>query len=89
MKLCKEQGIAHPARFPEKLADFFILAGSNENEIILDPFSGSGTTAASAQKNNRRWIGIEANADYCRLATMRLQQEQNEEGIVEEDVATD
>lgn len=89
MKLCKEQGIAHPARFPEKLADFFIVAGSNEDEIILDPFSGSGTTAASAQKNNRRWIGIDANADYCRLATMRLQQEQNEEGIVEEDVATD
>ncbi len=36
MRLCKERGIAHPARFPEKLAEFFILSGSEENEIILE-----------------------------------------------------
>lgn len=75
MKLCKEKGIAHPARFPEKLAEFFILSGSNRGEIILDPFSGSGTTAAVAQKNNRRWIGIDSNADYCELATARIKAE--------------
>ena len=78
MKLCKEQGIAHPARFPEKLAEFFILSGTDENDIVLDPFSGSGTTAAAANKHNRRWIGIDANDDYCRLATARLLQEQQE-----------
>lgn len=71
-KLCKERGIAHPARFPEKLAEFFILSGTNEGDVVLDPFSGSGTTAISAARNNRRWIGIDANADYCDLAKARM-----------------
>ena len=72
MKLCKEKGIAHPARFPEKLAEFFILSGSVEGDVILDPFSGSGTTAVVAQKNGRNWIGIDANDDYCELAQARI-----------------
>ena len=80
MKLCKEKGIAHPARFPEKLAEFFILSGSKEGDIILDPFSGSGTTATVAQKNNRKWIGIDANADYCELARARIEAEATVEG---------
>jgi DNA modification methylase len=78
IKLCREKGIAHPARFPEKLAEFFILSGSVEGDVILDPFSGSGTTAAVAIKNNRRWIGIDANPDYCELATARIEQERTE-----------
>lgn len=80
MKLCKEKRIAHPARFPEKLAEFFILSGSKEGDVILDPFSGSGTTAAVAQKNNRKWIGIDANADYCELARARIEAEATIEG---------
>ena len=72
MRLCKEKGVAHPARFPEKLVEFFILAGSNEGDIVLDPFSGSGTTAVVAAKNNRRWIGIDANPLYCELAKERM-----------------
>lgn len=83
MKLCKELGIGHPARFPEKLAEFFILSGSVEGDIILDPFSGSGTTAAVAQRLNRSWIGIEANEDYCKLATQRLMYEKD---LQEEDI---
>lgn len=80
MRLCKEKGIAHPARFPEKLAEFFILSGSKEGDIVLDPFSGSGTTATVAQKNNRKWIGIDANADYCELARARIEAEATVEG---------
>ncbi|OPX85429.1 MAG: Modification methylase PvuII [Pelotomaculum sp. PtaB.Bin104] len=72
-KLCKERGIAHPARFPEKLAEFFILAGTMEGDLVLDPFSGSGTTAVSAARNQRRWIGIDANPDYCDLAAARME----------------
>lgn len=72
-KLCKEKGIAHPARFPEKLAEFFILSGTKEGDIVLDPFSGSGTTAVSAARNGRRWIGIDLNPDYCELATARME----------------
>ena len=72
IELCKKQGVVHPARFPEKLAEFFILSGSNEGDIVLDPFSGSGTTAVVAEKFNRKWIGIDTNADYCKIAEMRL-----------------
>lgn len=74
-KLCKERGIAHPARFPEKLAEFFILAGTEEGALVLDPFSGSGTTAVSAAKNGRLWIGIDANKDFSDLATARMEME--------------
>ena len=72
MKWCKEKKISHPARFPEKLADFFILAGSDPGDIVLDPFSGSGTCAVSAQRNGRKWIGIDINEDYCELSKERM-----------------
>lgn len=71
-KLCKVRGIRHPARFPEKLAEFFVLSGSNIGDIVLDPFSGSGTTAISAHRNNRNWIGIDANSDYCDISRERM-----------------
>lgn len=74
-KLCKERGINHPARFPVQLAEFFILSGTNEGDIVLDPFSGSGTTCFAAEKHNRRWIGIDANKDYCELAQERMKLE--------------
>ncbi len=72
LEVCKEMKIKHPARFPEKLVEFFIMAGSNDGDIVLDPFSGSGTTAVVAQKNNRRWIGIECNPDYNKAARKRM-----------------
>lgn len=77
LRLCKEKGISHPARFPEKLVEFFILSGSNEGDIVLDPFSGSGTTAVVAEKHNRKWIGIDANKIYCNLAQKRMDLEKN------------
>lgn len=67
-KLCREIGIRHPARFPQQLIEFFILAGSNENDLVLDPFSGSGTTGVVAQKHNRKWICMDINPDYCELS---------------------
>lgn len=82
MRLCKEKGIAHPARFPEKLVEFFVLSGSHEGDLILDPFSGSGTTAVVANRYKRRWIGIDANSDYCELAKARMEAE----AVIEEDV---
>ena len=71
-KICKERGFHHPARFPEKLVEFFILSSTKEDDIVLDPFCGSGTTAVSAHRNNRRWIGIDANPDYCDLSKLRM-----------------
>ena len=65
---------AHPAPFPEALARDHVLSWSNEGDIVLDPFSGSGTTAKMARLMGRRFVGIEVNADYCEIARKRLAQ---------------
>lgn len=62
----------HPAIFPEKLAEDHILSWSNEGDIVLDPFGGSGTTGKIAKKLNRKWILIEAVAEYCEIAEKRI-----------------
>lgn len=67
-KICKEYGISHPARFPEQLPEFFILAGTNEGDVVLDPFGGSGTTAIVAHRLKRDFVYIEINNDYCDIA---------------------
>lgn len=64
----------HPATYPEKLARDHILSWSNEGDIVLDPFSGSGTTAKMAKHNGRRFIGIEINPEYVEIANKRLEQ---------------
>ena len=63
---------AHFAAFPPKLALKCILAGCPEDGIVLDPFLGSGTTGLVAAENSRRFIGIELNPEYCRLAAERI-----------------
>jgi len=64
----------HFAVFPEKLIETPIQAGSPENGIVLDPFMGSGTTAVVAKRLNRRFIGIELNSEYIRMAKQRVAQ---------------
>jgi len=64
----------HPASFPDNLAADHIISWSNEGNIVLDPFSGSGTTAKMAKVNGRKYIGIEINQDYCNIAEQRLSQ---------------
>lgn len=58
----------HPAIFPEQLAADHILCWSNENDIVLDPFSGSGTTCKISKKYKRKYIGIEISKEYCKLS---------------------
>lgn len=65
----------HPAIFPEALAKDHILSWSNPGDVVLDPFSGSGTTCKAAKELNREWCGIEINPDYCAIANARLCQE--------------
>ena len=67
---------AHFAVFPQKLPELCIKAGSKEGDIILDPFFGSGTTGYMAQKLGRRWIGIELNEEYIKIAKKRLAQQE-------------
>jgi site-specific DNA-methyltransferase (adenine-specific) len=64
----------HPATFPESLARDHILSWSNEGDIVLDPFSGSGTTAKMAKHNGRQYIGIEVNPEYVEISLKRLEQ---------------
>jgi len=64
----------HPAPFPEALARDHIISWSNEGDTVLDPFSGSGTTAKMAKHNGRNFIGIEVNPEYCEIAAERLRQ---------------
>ena len=66
------ENTVHPTQKPEKLLAKIILASSNENDLILDPFLGSGTTAVVAKKLNRNFVAIEADENYCLLAEKRL-----------------
>jgi site-specific DNA-methyltransferase (adenine-specific) len=71
-----DEGVGnHSAYFPESLARDHILSWSNEGDIVLDPFSGSGTTAKMAKHNGRKYIGIEINEPYCEIAKKRLSQQ--------------
>ena len=71
----------HPTQKPEKLLAKIILASSNEGDLILDPFLGSGTTAVVAKKLNRNFVGIEADEQYCLLAQKRIALVENDFSI--------
>ena len=62
----------HPAPFPEALANDHIISWSNEGDVVLDPFMGSGTTGKLAILNNRNFIGIELNEEYFKIAERRI-----------------
>ena len=62
----------HPAIFPENLVKDHIITWSNEHDIILDPFSGSGTTLKIAYMLNRKSIGYEINKNYCEIINERM-----------------
>jgi DNA modification methylase len=69
---CQESRTPHPTQKPEGLAERMVLASSNEGDIVLDPFAGSGTTLRVCQHLNRNSIGIELSAEYIDLIRMRL-----------------
>ena len=63
----------HPSQFPTAVVDRIVRACSNPNEVILDPFMGSGSLAEAAIRAGRQAIGFEINPNYVNLATQRLQ----------------
>jgi len=71
----------HPTQKPEKLLAKIILASTNKDALILDPFLGSGTTAVVAKKLGRRFIGIETDENYCLIAEKRLALAENDKTI--------
>lgn len=71
---CSAEREKHPTQKPEALMERMILASSNEGELVLDPFVGSGTTCRVASVLNRRWIGIDFNPNYIVMSKERLAQ---------------
>jgi len=67
-----QKGKDHPAVFPEQLANDHIISWSNEDDIIFDPFMGSGTTAIACINTNRNFIGFEIDKHYCDIANERI-----------------
>ncbi len=71
---CQENRQQHPTQKPEALMERMILASSNEHDMVLDPFSGSGTTLRVCQQLNRSCIGFELNENYVQQIKNRLEQ---------------
>jgi len=72
-RMKQRETINHETQKPEELIMKLILISSNENDVVLDCFSGSGTTLVAAKKCKRKYIGIEINKEYCKKITERLQ----------------
>lgn len=73
-RYCKLTGqIPHPARMPVALANFFINLCTDAGDLVFDPFAGSNTTGASAEKLGRRWLTVEANAHYAAAGIGRFE----------------
>ena len=68
----KAQGNIHVTTKPIKLMSYLITIGSRKGDVILDPFTGSGTTLISAKMLGRKYIGYEINKEYCEIAKQRL-----------------
>ncbi len=68
----KDGAKVHPTQKPESLLHRIILSSSNQGDVVLDPFFGTGTTGAVAKRLGRNWIGIERDAGYIKAATKRI-----------------
>lgn len=70
---CKEAGIKiHSARFPALLPEFFVKLLTNEGDVVIDPFAGSNTAGAVAERMGRRWVGIELLQEYLDESKFRF-----------------
>ena len=71
---CKETEVKiHPARFPAALPSFFIRLLTDRGDVVLDPFAGSNTTGATAEKLERRWLALELEKEYLDASRFRFQ----------------
>lgn len=69
-----DRGVMHPAMFPITLAEKLIKTFSRQDDLILDPFVGSGQVVLAAVRNGRRYIGMDISQEYCDLTIKRLHQ---------------
>jgi site-specific DNA-methyltransferase (adenine-specific) len=68
----EDYAFEHPAIFPEQLAEDHILSWSKPNDLVVDIFSGSGTTIKMAKLNERKYIGIDISSEYCGISEKRV-----------------
>lgn len=81
---CKKHGLTpHPARMPDKIAEFFIKFLTDEGDLVLDPFAGSNTTGATAERLKRRWVSIEALAPYAAASVSHFDEASAEKMVKE------
>ncbi len=73
MHYCNKNRMQHPTQKPEGLYERMILASSNEGDVVLDPFVGSGTLLRVCQQTNRIGIGIDSNPEYIKMCYERLE----------------
>ena len=69
---CSAERQPHPTQKPEALLQRIIASSSNEGDVVLDPFVGSGTTCRVAQVLGRKWLGIDINPDYIEMSQRRM-----------------
>jgi len=81
--ITEKENTEHPTTKPLELIKNFVEISSNENDLVLDPFLGSGTTAVACEKLNRRWIGIEISKEYCDIAVKRIDAIKNQARLYE------
>ncbi len=81
----------HPARYPAEIPRFFMEFLTDPGDMVLDPFAGSNTTGAVAEKLERRWIGVELRRDYAEDSQMRFRElsEQMPEDSEDEELTRD
>ena len=70
------KGKLHPTQKPVDLMEYLIEVSSNENDIVLDPFMGSGSSGVACVHTNRNFIGMELDKDYFEIAKKRIDAEQ-------------
>jgi site-specific DNA-methyltransferase (adenine-specific) len=74
LKGSSKEKCGHPSQKPVHLIERLVLCSTDKNDLVLDPFVGSGTTAVAAKLHGRQWIGIEADVNYIRIAKRRISQ---------------
>jgi site-specific DNA-methyltransferase (cytosine-N4-specific) len=83
LRLCKAAGVkGHPARFPEKLPEFFIKFLTDPNDFVLDIFAGSNTTGAVAERLGRHWLAMEKEQRYLATSAFRFMSSDEKDGAL-------
>ena len=83
VQVSKRESVGYPTQKPERLLERIIQVSSNEKDVVLDAFCGSGTTLVAAQNLGRNFIGIDSNKQACQIARNRIKRRDVEQHFTE------